>query len=94
MRLKESDRLKATVDILNALGGNARIEGEDIVITGVKQLRGGVTVDTVKDHRMVMLASIAALDAAAPVTLNDIASIRKSWPEYFTVYESLGGRIE
>ena len=45
LRLKESDRLKATVDILNALGGNARIEGEDIVITGVQQLHGGVTVE-------------------------------------------------
>ena len=94
LRLKESDRLQATVDILNALGGNARIDGDDIVIMGVKQLKGGVTVDTVKDHRMVMLASIAALHADAPVTLNEIDSIRKSWPEYFAAYQALGGRIE
>ena len=43
---------------------------------------------------MVMLASIAALHADAPVTLNEIDSIRKSWPEYFAVYQALGGRVE
>ena len=93
LRLKESDRLDATIAILNALGGNARAEGNDIVINGVKQFRGG-EVSTFGDHRMVMLAAIAALHADGPVTLDSADSLRKSWPDFLQTYASLGGQIE
>ncbi len=94
LRLKESDRLAVTVEILNAMGGNARIAGDDIVITGVKTLRGGTTINTHSDHRMVMLAAMAALHADAPITIEGEASINKSWPNFFSVYASLGGKAE
>ena len=93
LRLKECDRLEATVAILNRLGGSARIEGDDIVIQGVDALRGGVTLDDYNDHRMVMLAMIAASVAAQPVTLRGVEALNKSWPEFLRVYESLGGKI-
>ena len=94
LRLKESDRLTGTVDILNAMGGNARIEGDDIVVTGVRQLRGGATLKTNNDHRMVMLAAMAALHADSPVTVEDETAVSKSWPDFFNVYASLGGQME
>lgn len=94
LRIKECDRLAATVTMLNALGGNAREEGDDIVIEGVAKLRGGVTVEGFNDHRMVMLASIAALYADAPVTVTDAQALNKSWPTYLDVYRHLGGKTE
>ena len=94
LRMKECDRLAATVETLNLLGGDARIEGNDMVIRGVKQLRGGVTLPDYNDHRMVMLASIAAALAQEPVTVQGAEALDKSWPEYLDVYRSLGGRTE
>ena len=94
LRLKECDRLTATVDMLSALGGDIRAEGDDMVIHGVEKLRGGVTVDAHSDHRMVMLASAAALCCAEPVTVPEVEALDKSWPDYLNVYASLGGRAE
>ena len=94
LRIKECDRLAATVEILNALGGNARAEGNDIVIQGVKQLRGGVQLKDYNDHRMVMLAAVAAAKAELPVTVAGTEALNKSWPEFITVYKQLGGIAE
>lgn len=93
LRLKECDRLAATLDILNALGGNARTEGDTMVIRGVETLQGGVTVDGCNDHRMVMLLSLAATRAQAPVTVQGVEALNKSWPEYLNVVAQLGGKM-
>ena len=71
-----------------------RAEGNDIVITGVKQLRGGVRLPDYNDHRMVMLAAIAAADAEQPVTVEGTNALNKSWPEFLNVYQQLGGKAE
>ena len=94
LRIKECDRLEATVEILNLLGGNARAEGDAIVVSGVKQLRGGVSVPDYNDHRMVMLASIAATVAAEPICVAGVNALNKSWPDYINVYKQLGGKAE
>ncbi|MBQ6174740.1 MAG: 3-phosphoshikimate 1-carboxyvinyltransferase [Clostridia bacterium] len=94
LRLKESDRLKITVRMLKQMGGNARVSGERLIIQGVKQLKGGVTLDPAGDHRMVMLASAAALAADSPITVRDQEALAKSWPDYLSVYKALGGKAE
>ncbi len=94
LRLKESDRLKTTVRMLRLLGGNVRISGERLIIQGVRKLKGGVKLDPSGDHRMVMLASVAAAVADAPVTVPDTDALAKSWPDYLTVYRALGGKAE
>lgn len=94
LRIKECDRLAATVEILNLLGGNAKAEGNDIVIHGVKQLRGGVSIPDYNDHRMVMLCAVAALGAQQPITVAGTNALNKSWPEFLNVYRDLGGKAE
>ena len=91
LRIKECDRLAGTVSILNALGGNAQEDGDDMIIHGVKALTGSGDVDTFHDHRMVMLASVAALCAAGPVRVTGAEALDKSWPAYLETYRSLGG---
>ena len=93
LRLKECDRLAATIAMLNALGGCAREEGDDMVIRGVPSLKGNVELNSCNDHRMVMLASIAALRADGPVTVTDVQALNKSWPGYPELYRSLGGQM-
>ncbi len=94
LRLKECDRLSATVEILNLLGGNARAEEDTILISGVKKLKGGVTLPDYNDHRMVMLGAIAAAVAENPVTVTGVQALNKSWPEFINVYQKLGGKVE
>ena len=94
LRLKECDRLAATVEVLNILGGNAKAEGDTIVVQGVKQLKGGVTLPDYNDHRMVMLGAIAASVAQEPVTVAGVQALNKSWPEFVNVYKELGGKAE
>ncbi len=93
LRLKECDRLAATVETLKLLDGDAWIEGDTIVIRGVKQLKGGALPDY-NDHRMVMLAAIAATVAEGPVTVQGVQALNKSWPEFIHVYQELGGKAE
>jgi len=94
LRLKECDRLAATVEVLNLLGGNAKAEGDTIVISGVKQLKGGVTLPDYNDHRMVMLGAVAASVAQEPVVVSGVEALNKSWPEFINVYKNLGGKAE
>ena len=91
LRDKESDRLKSTCDMLNALGGRARITEDGLLITGVKRLKGG-TVNGYGDHRIVMAAAVAALRCENEVTITDAESISKSYPDFFEEYEKLGGK--
>lgn len=94
LRMKECDRLTATVDMLNQLGGAACIEGDDMVISGMEGLRGGVTVDGWNDHRMVMLAALAATRCRKPVTVTGVEALNKSWPDFIQTYEALGGVVK
>jgi len=94
LRLKECDRLAATVTILNQLGGCAEMQGDDMVIRGVETLRGGVEIEDFNDHRMVMLAALAATVCKEPVTVKGVEALDKSWPEFLNVYQSLGGIVK
>ena len=91
LRLKECDRLAAACELLNDLGGSCEVQGNDLIVHGVERLRGG-SVKPYHDHRMVMLASMAALCSDAPVSISDPEALEKSWPDYLNVYRALGGK--
>lgn len=93
LRAKESDRLKSTADMINALGGNVEITDDGLLITGVKKLKGGI-VNGCNDHRIVMAASVAALCCENEVTITDRESINKSFPDFFDKFEKLGGKTD
>ncbi len=90
LRLKESDRLRTTADLLKALGGQAEETEDGLLIHGVPQLRGG-TVDGANDHRIVMAAAIAAAACTESVTILGAEAVEKSYPSFFTTYSRLGG---
>ena len=90
LRLKECDRLDAIFKMVQSLGGQVRMDGDDIYITGTGSLRGGM-VDCYNDHRLVMAGSLAALIAQEPVLLKDSEAISKSYPQFFEDWNQLGG---
>lgn len=91
LRLKESDRLQSVSAAINALGGSAAIEGDDLAIRG-GTLSGG-TVDAANDHRIAMMASICATAATGPVTVRGAGCVAKSYPRFFEDLASLGGLV-
>ncbi len=91
LRHKESDRAAALLDLLSRLGGEARIEGDHMVIRGTP-LRGGV-VDSRGDHRIAMAAAIAALTAAGPVRIEGASCVAKSYPAFFRDLAFLGAPV-
>jgi 3-phosphoshikimate 1-carboxyvinyltransferase len=65
LRVKEIDRLTAAVEMVEAFGASARVEGDTLSVTGVGGPLRGARFDSRGDHRMAMAAAVAAL-AAAP----------------------------
>ena len=90
LRLKESDRLSTTSAMLRALGGCVTEQEDGLIVQGVPSLTGG-TVDGANDHRIVMAAAIAAIACRRPVTILGAEAVKKSYPDFFRVYQALGG---
>ena len=91
LRMKESDRLSAVTQVLNALGSRVEEHPDSLTILGVDTLAGGVAVDSHNDHRIAMRAAVATTRAAAPVTIRGAESVRKSYPNFWEDYQRLGG---
>ena len=90
LRLKESDRLKSTADLLRALGGRVEEKEDGLVITGVPALHGG-SVETQNDHRLAMSAATAACAAAGEITVDNDGCVAKSYPCFWEDFGSLKG---
>ncbi len=88
LRYKESDRVKTTIDLINHLGGDAKEEGSDIIITGKENLSGG-SVYGHNDHRIVMAAAIASLGCLNPVVIDGYEAVKKSYPNFFKDFEDI-----
>ena len=92
LRIKESDRLETVRAELSNLGADVRIEGDDLVVTGVPELSGG-TVSSHNDHRIAMMAAVAASRCAGPVEILGAEAVNKSYPAFFDHYKLLGGDV-
>ncbi len=93
LRVKESDRLSSVTAVLTALGADVT-EGPDFLeIRGKEALTGGVAVDSHNDHRIAMMAAIAATRCNHPVTINGAECVAKSYPDFWEEYERLGGLL-
>ncbi|HEX3981158.1 MAG TPA: 3-phosphoshikimate 1-carboxyvinyltransferase, partial [Acidimicrobiales bacterium] len=89
LRVKESDRLTGTVEMIRAFGGSAETEADDLVVVGTgAPLRPG-RVDARGDHRMAMAAAVAG--AACPSSL-DHTTIT-GWEAVATSYPGFADEI-
>ena len=93
LRIKESDRLATTSQVLNELGAQVEELSQGLTIRGIAQFAGGVTVPCHNDHRIAMMAAMAATRCEAPITLTGAQCVAKSFPDFWEVYEKLGGTI-
>ena len=91
LRLKESDRLKTTYDLLTKVGAAVSETDDGLVIWGENDLIGG-RVEGANDHRIVMSAAILSSLCALPVDIVGAEAVEKSYPHFFEDFNSLGGK--
>jgi 3-phosphoshikimate 1-carboxyvinyltransferase len=88
LRVKESDRITALADGLRRMGADVDERPDGFLVAGGRRLHGG-DVDALHDHRLAMAFAIAALGASGPTVIHDAAAAAVSYPEFFSVLESL-----
>jgi 3-phosphoshikimate 1-carboxyvinyltransferase len=92
LTVKASDRLAATVALLEAVGARAWVDGDNLVVEGAGSIgRGPVTFHGRGDHRLAMAAMVAALAAPAGGTVGGVASVDTSYPSFLDHLDALAG---
>lgn len=91
LRLKESDRVKSTIDMLENLGVQVKLSENSFSFQGVEKFKS-CKINTYNDHRIAMSASIAATFADGPIRINDCQCVEKSYKNFFRDFKSLGGK--
>lgn len=87
LRLKESDRLRTTAELLTALGGEVMELPDGLMIHG-GTLKGG-TVSSYNDHRIAMSAAAAACVCREAVTVLEPNCTDKSFPRFWESFARL-----
>jgi 3-phosphoshikimate 1-carboxyvinyltransferase len=93
LRVKESDRLAATADMLRANGIAAEIEGNDLIVQGKGRPAGGAEVKTHMDHRIAMSALVMGLASENPVRIDDSTFVATSFPGFVELMRSIGADL-
>jgi 3-phosphoshikimate 1-carboxyvinyltransferase len=93
LRVKESDRLTATADMLRANGVIVEIDGDDLIVQGKGRPTGGGEVKTHMDHRIAMAALVMGLGSENPVRIDDSAFIATSFPGFVELMRSIGADL-
>lgn len=82
LKVKESDRIAAMTEGLQAMGCRITPTGDGMIIEGGALLRGAA-IRTFKDHRIAMSFAIAALIAEGETVLDDAGCVDISYPTFF-----------
>lgn len=82
LRHKESDRLMGIAALLTSFGASARVEGDDLLITGVRTLKPA-QVDSLGDHRLAMTGYIAGVLASGESGVSGASCAEISYPTFY-----------
>jgi 3-phosphoshikimate 1-carboxyvinyltransferase len=93
VRLKESDRIKSTVDFLKVMGANLQERPDGCLIKGPCKLQGA-EVDSLEDHRILMAAAVAGLVAQGETVISHGDCYRVSYPRFVDDMVELGADME
>jgi len=91
LRHKESDRIRAMVDGLRAMGARIDEFDDGFSVEGPTQL-AGAAVDGHSDHRVAMALSVAALFAKGKTEVDGADVVAISYPRFFDDLQMLAAR--
>lgn len=90
LRLKESDRVKLTVQELRRMGARIDEEGDALVIEGAGRLTGAVC-DSHGDHRLAMALAVAGIVAEGETVIRGAEATDVSYPGFWQDLDSVKG---
>ncbi len=90
LRMKESDRVQTTADMIRALSGRIEFDENIIYVTGTKLVGG--KVDSANDHRIAMSAAVASLMCEGDVIIENAEAVGKSYGDFYEKFKMLGGK--
>ena len=95
LRTKESDRLQAMADSLNAFGISYQLSDDGIVIHGIgsKGILNSAEIDSYGDHRIAMASAIGSLRSDDEVRISDCKNVNTSFPNFINICKSVGIEI-
>jgi 3-phosphoshikimate 1-carboxyvinyltransferase len=88
LRVKESDRIRATVENLRAMGVEVEEHDDGLTIPERTGLRGA-KLNARGDHRIAMAFTVAALAAEGESEIVGAECVGVSFPEFFRLLESV-----
>lgn len=98
LRIKESDRLKATVEELSKINFDLIEKKDSILINSRENFKVNknekiVSLSAHSDHRIAMMIAIATTCYDGEILLDNLDCVKKSYPNFWEVFLSLGGKI-
>lgn len=88
LRVKETDRVRAVVENLRAMGARVEEYDDGLFVEGRAKLRGA-RVRSFGDHRIAMAFAVAALLAEGETEIEGADCVAVSFPEFFDLLESV-----
>ncbi len=87
LKVKESNRIDTTVEMINNLGGDAIATSDGFIIKGKKSLKGG-KVNSYGDHRIAMSAAIGLSASENGGEIIDAECVNISFPNFYKMLEN------
>jgi len=91
LRRKESDRIVAVVDNLEAMGAEVSETEDGFIVNGTGNLHGA-EINSYKDHRIAMAFAVAGLAANDKTVIMNSEWAGISFPDFFQTMETLAVR--
>ncbi|NPD31224.1 3-phosphoshikimate 1-carboxyvinyltransferase [Eggerthellaceae bacterium zg-1084] len=96
LRVKESDRLRASCDLARALGARVSVSGDDLRIEGTGRIAGEAPcaqpprrARAQGDHRVALAWAVLGLTGSRPLSVEGLACHAVSYPQFLTHIERL-----
>jgi len=93
LRVKESDRIKTTVEMLKSFGAECYELENGLEIIGSREKLKSAVVNSYKDHRIAMAASIMACAVEGESTILDADCVSISFPNFYDILFSSTKKI-
>lgn len=93
LRIKESDRVRTTCEMLAAFGVSTESDENSLTVHGgLTPTRSPRITQSYNDHRIAMSTAVLASAAVGDTVLHSAEAVAKSYPRFFDDYASLGGK--
>lgn len=89
LRVKESDRIAATLHNLNALGAETEEYEDGMKVYPIKNINTKANLKSFDDHRIAMVAIMLAKRFGGEITVDNIECVDVSFPTFMETFKSL-----